>query len=174
MSPGKTDSVVCSGLDDGPFKEKVLKKVLTADEQFFDRNKAYWNEYMEAVQAAFDLPYPQAYSKLKQLDEKPSKEYSKNPNAILTAAFSPTWLTIYTISTRLGSHSNAVKAAIEIYIVKAKTGKLPDALPAGLPGDLFSGKDFEYKKTKGGFVLCCRGKDLSKDKIYEYEFKVKK
>jgi hypothetical protein len=174
MSPEKIDNAVRSGLDNGPFKEKVLKKILEADEQFFDRNREYWNNYMGDIITAFDLPYPQAYSKLKQLDEKPSKEYSKNPDAILTAAFSPTWLTIYTISTRLGSHSNAVKAAIEIYIIKAKTGKLPDALPAGLPPGLFSGKAFQYEKTKDGFVLRCQGKDLSKDKIYEYEFKVKK
>ena len=51
---------------------------------------------------------------------------------------------------------------------------LTDALPAGLPGDLFSGKDFEYEKTAEGFILRCQGKDLSKDEIYQYEFKVKK
>jgi hypothetical protein len=174
MSPERIGRVVEYGLDDGPFKENILQKILEADEQFFDRNKAYWNEYMDAVQAAFGLPYPQAYSKLKQLDEKPSKEFSKNPDATLTAACSPTWLRIYTLSTRLGSHSNAIKAAIEIYIIKAKTGKLPDALPAGMPGDLFSGKDFAYEKTKDGFVLRCQGKDLGKDKIYEYEFKTPK
>jgi len=174
MSPEKIGNTVRSGLDDGPFKEKVLKKILEADEQFFDRNKAYWNEYMTAVQAAFDLPYPQAYSKLKLLDEKPSKEFSKNSDATLTAACSPAWLKIYTISTRLGSHSNAIKAAIEIYIIKAKTGNLPDALPAGLPPDLFSGKAFQYEKTKDGFVLRCRGKDLARDINHQYEFKVKK
>ena len=174
MSPGKIDNSVRSGLDDGPFKEKVLKKILEADERFFDRNREYWNNYMGDIITAFDLPYSQAYSKLKQLDEKPSKEYSKNPDATLTAAFSPTWSRIYNISTRLGSHSNAVKAAIEIYIVKAKTGKLPDALPADLPPDLFSGKTFQYEKTKDGFVLRCQGKDLSKDKNHEYEFKASK
>lgn len=129
---------------------------------------------MEAVQAAFDLPYSQAYSKLKQLDEKPAKEFSKNPDATLTAACSPTWLKIYTLSTRLGSHTNAIKAAIEIYIIKAKTGQFPDALPTGLPPDLFSSKDFQYEKTKDGFVLRCQGKDLARDVIHQYEFKVKK
>ncbi|HIJ53524.1 MAG TPA: hypothetical protein HPP66_10275 [Planctomycetes bacterium] len=174
MSLEKIDNAVRSGLDDGPFKEQVLKKILEADKQFFDRNKAYWNKYMEAVQAAFDLPYSQAYSKLKQLDEKPAKEFSKNPDATLTAACSPTWLKIYTLSTRLGSHTNAIKAAIEIYIIKAKTGQFPDALPTGLPPDLFSSKDFQYEKTKDGFVLRCQGKDLARDVIHQYEFKVKK
>jgi len=176
MSPEKIDNVVRSGLDDGPFKKKILRKILEADEQFFDRNKAYWNEYMDAVQAAFELPYSEAYLKLKHLDEKPSKEFSKNPDATLTAACSPTWSRIYSISTRLGSHSNAIKAAIEIYIINAKTSRLPDSLPAGLPKDLFSGKDFEYEKTKDGFILRCRGKNLAdkKGKIYEYKFKIKK
>jgi len=54
----------------------------------------------------------------------------------------------------------------------ADTGKLPDALPAGLPIDMFSGKPFEYSKTEDSFVLKCPGKDLSKDEAYEYKFKV--
>jgi hypothetical protein len=174
MSPEKIGNVVRSGLDDGPLKEKALKRILVADKQFFDRNKQYWNDYMDDIITAFDLPYPQAYSKLKHLDEKPAKEFSKNPDATLTAACSPTWLRIYALSIRLRTHSNAIKAAIEIYIIKAKTGKLPHALPAGLPPDLFSGKAFQYEKTKDGFVLRCQSKDLDKDKAYEYEFKVKK
>ena len=40
--------------------------------------------------------------------------------------------------------------------------------------DIGSGKDFEYKKTSDGFILRCQSKDLSKDEIYEYKFKVKK
>jgi len=174
MSPERISDVVKSGLDDGDFKEKVLKRILAADEQFFDRNREYWNRYMDAVQAAFDLPYPQGYTKLKKLDEELTKEFSKNPEATLTASLGPTWARICSLSTRFGTHSNAIKTAIEIYIIKAKTGKLPDALPAGLPGDLFSGKPFKYEKNVDGFILSCQGKDLSKDEIYKYEFKVKK
>ena len=81
---------------------------------------------------------------------------------------------IYSIEIRAKTSSNAVRASVEVYIIKARTKKLPEKLPTGLPKDLFSGKDFEYKKTKGGFVLRCQGKDLRKDKVYEYEFKVKK
>jgi len=173
MSPERISDVVQSGLDDGPTKKKVLERLRTADQQFFAKNIAYWNEYMDAVQAAFDLPYPKAYSKLKVLSGKPSKEFSKNPNATLAASLAPGWHAVCSLSIRSGTDSNAVKTAIEIYLIKAKTDKLPDALPAGLPGDLFSGKDFEYEKTKDGFVLRCQGKDFLKDKIHQYEFKVK-
>jgi hypothetical protein len=51
---------------------------------------------------------------------------------------------------------------------------LPESLPAGLPKDLFSGEDFEYEKTKDGFVLRSRRKDLDRDEIHQYEFKVPK
>ncbi len=54
---------------------------------------------------------------------------------------------------------------------RAKTGQLPDALPPGLPNDAFSGKDFEYAKTKDGFTLRCPGTDLD---VYRYEFKLRK
>jgi hypothetical protein len=65
-------------------------------------------------------------------------------------------------------------SAVDIYIINAKTGDLPNAIPAGLPRDLFSGEDFEYEKTADGFILRCQAKDLLKDEIYEYEFKVAK
>ena len=174
MSPERISDAVQSGLDDGPTKKKILERISTANQQFFSKNITYWNNYMDGIEAAFDLPYRQGYAKLKKLDEELSKEFNKNPDATLTTVFGPTWQRIYTLSVRFNTHSNALKAAIEIYLIKAKTGKLPDALPAGLPGDLFSGKDFKYEKTKDAFVLRCRGKDLSKNEIYEYEFKVKK
>ncbi|MHC4564831.1 MAG: hypothetical protein ACYTE3_03645 [Planctomycetota bacterium] len=174
MSPNRINDVVQSGLDDEPFKEKVLKRILDADEQFFERNREYWNNYMDSVEAAFDLPYPQGHAKLKKLDEELTKEYSKNPDATLTAGLAPTWARIRSLSIRFGTHSNAIRTAIEIYVINAETGTLPHVLPDGLPGDLFSDKPFQYEKTADGFILRCRGKDLDRDEAYEYEFKVKK
>ena len=78
------------------------------------------------------------------------------------------------MSIRSQNSLNALKTAVEIYLIKAKTGKLPATIPAGLPKDLFSGKDFAYEKTDTGFTLRCRAKDLSKDTIHEYGFKVAK
>jgi hypothetical protein len=174
MSPERINNVIKSGLDEGPFKEKLLKRILAADKNFFDRNREFWNKHMDSIEAAFNSPYSQGYAKLKKLDEEISKEFDKNLDATLTAGISPTWARIYSLSTRLGSHSNAIKTAIKIYIIKARTGKLPDALPAGLPGDLFSGKPFLYEKTANGFTLSCQGKEASKNEAYEYEFKIKK
>jgi hypothetical protein len=174
MSPERIGVVVNASLNDEALKEKIHKRILAADEKFFHRNKEYWNNYMDSVEAAFDLPYPEGYSKLKDLPAKPQREFAENPDATLTVALAPAWQKIYMQSIGLGTHTNSIRAAIEIYILKAGTGKLPDTLPAGLPVDLYSGKPFQYEKTAEGFILRCRGKDLGKDRINEYQFKVKK
>ena len=174
MSPERISDVVQSALDDDPAKEKILKRIRRANQQFYAGNISYWNKYMDSLEAAFDLPYPQGYAKLKKLDQELAKDFDKGTDATLTILFGGPWQRIFTLSIRLNTHSNALKAAIEIYMIKAKTGSLPDALPEGLPGDLFSGKPFQYEKTTDGFILRCRGKDLDKDEAYEYEFKVKK
>ncbi|GAI97930.1 unnamed protein product, partial [marine sediment metagenome] len=92
----------------------------------------------------------------------------------LTVALVPAVGKLYGQGVRVETFSNAVRTAVEIYIVKAKTGRLPDELPAGLPKDLFSSKPFQYEKTVEGFILHCQGRDLLKDTIHQYEFKIKK
>jgi hypothetical protein len=155
---------------DEPTKEKLL----SADEAFLERNRAYYENYVTDIIAAFDMPYVKGYAIMKDLAEKMLKDVKENPDATLTGILAPATDRIFSLSTRFETHNNAIKTAIELYMIKARTGKLPDALPTGLPGDLFSGKAFQYEKTAEGFILRCQGKDLGKDEIYEYEFKVKK
>ena len=65
-------------------------------------------------------------------------------------------------------------AGIDIYLVRAKTGKLPEALPEGLRTDPFTGKDFLYEITKDGFRLTSPDKDIPKQRQYSYEFRIKR
>ena len=155
-------------------RELWIERIRAADGQFFESNRDYYENWIADIQAAMDLPYPQAYIKLTKLVEKPQKDATEDPNAILTAILFPALGTVHSIMVKAETLSNAVRAAVEIYIIKAKTGRLPDNLPIGLPKDLFSGKDFEYIKTGDGFILRCQGRDLRKDKIHEYKFKIKK
>lgn len=53
------------------------------------------------------------------------------------------------------ARARAVQAAIGLYLIKAKTGQLPQTLPADLPKDPHTGKDFEYQVTERGFILRC-------------------
>ncbi len=148
--------------------------ILNADEHFCQRNLTYHTKFWNDVFSALKLPYQQAYSKLKELVDKLGQDYKKNPDATMTVLLLPGVYNIYNRHIQSRTFSNVVKTALEIYIIAAQTGQLPDSLPAGLPQDLFSCKDFEYEKTDDGFILRCQGKDLGKDEIYEYEFKVKK
>ena len=154
--------------------DKIKKRIQTADQQFCEINKTYWNNHLDRLKAAQNLPYPQAYQTMKDLKDQTAKELDDNPAATLTAIQSPNWQAIHSISTRHTNHVNVLSIAIEIYIINAKTRKLPDALPQNMPKDLFSEKPFIYKKNTDGFTLKCQAKDLNKNKTYEYEFKIKK
>ena len=158
--------------DDIPKDKRQI--IRNADEAFFKANKEYFLEYLSACLTAVDLPYPQSYEQLKKLAKKPAIESKKNPDAIMSTFLTPALSRVVNLDLKTRTHFNAVKTALNLYIIKAKTGKLPDELPKDMPKDLFSGKDFEYEKTKDGFVLRCRGKDLVKNKIHQYEFKIPK
>jgi len=158
-----------------PSVSKTAEKwILVADEQFLVSNRAYWKKLIGNIKATLDMPYPKAYAELKRLCEKPEKDIIENPDATLTTILLPAFDKSYSVGIRGKNLPNVIRAAIDIYIIKAKTGRLPDKLPAGLPGDLFSGKPFKYEKDADGFILRCQGRDLNRDEIHQYEFKVKK
>ena len=156
--------------------DKEAELLRTADESFIEKNRDYYNNYMDSFQGILSkaIVYETTYAKLKALSDKLQKDVAENPAATLTVAMAPALCKLYGHEVRNKTALNAVRAAVEVYIVKAKTGQLPEKLPAGLPKDLFSGKDFKYEKAKDGFILRCRGKDLEKDEIHQYEFKVNK
>lgn len=156
------------------FPEYVSERLKNADEHFFERNRDYSQSFVSQQIAAFDLPYEQAYTRLKELSEIPSKDAPENPDATLTVALVPAVGRLYGQGIRVQTFSNAIRAAVDIYIIRARTGRLPETLPAGLPKDLFSAEDFEYEKIDDGFILRCQGRDLLKDTIHQYEFKIKK
>jgi len=159
-------------------EQTIHDQLLTADDDFFAKNREYYFNAMETLEGVLQsqLPYPQKQQQLAELTKQFEKEYQQNPDALLTPTFLPGIQKIYSLGIRAKTVSNATQAALDLYIIKAKTGKLPDTLPARMPKDLFSGKDFQYEKTGDGFILRCQGKELNKDATYEYEyeFKVKK
>jgi hypothetical protein len=161
-----------SGID-----KMALKRLEEGDEAFFAKNRDYYIKHMNSLDEVLEssMPYAEVYSRLKQLNERPGKEITENPDATLTSLLTPAFGRIYSIEIRTKTISNALRTAIEIYMIKAKSGKLPDALPDGLPGDLFSGKDFKYEKTADGFALRCQGEEFQKGRMRRMlEFKVKK
>jgi hypothetical protein len=80
---------------------------------------------------------------------------------------------VHTLGARSEAYVNAAVAGVEVCLQQVNSGKLPTALPAGLPKDPFSGQDFQYERTDDGFVLRCQGKDLDKDIAEGFKFVVK-
>ncbi len=152
----------------------TVKKVRAGDPGFLKDNRAYYANIMDDAIVAVDLPYAQSHKRLEALNNRAQEDAKKNSAAIMTALLTPASSRVRTIGTKSGTFFNAIRAAIDIYMVKARTGRLPDTLPDDLPRDLFSGKDFLYEKSPDGFVLRCQAKDLDKDEIYQYEFRIRK
>ena len=82
----------------------------------------------------------------------------------------------YTAQVSREAHKKGIKAAVEIYLVLVKTGKLPKKLPDGLPMDPYSGEDFGYEITDEGFALRCQLDDQrKKEQLHKWLiFKVRK
>lgn len=160
---------------DDPVAKELFRRLDAGDEQIYKDIKKYWFAVMDDNIAAFDLPYSKACKKLnKEIPDKVIADARKMPEAVLPKISVTVFGKIYMISVRIQTSLNALTAAVDVYLVKATTGKLPAKLSPGSPKDLFSDKPFIYEKTEEGFILRCREKDLDKNVTHEYSFKVKK
>lgn len=159
----------------GEIPDDMVKKIKEGDEEFYSKSRDYYKQWMEDLDRAFDLDYNHAFKKIKELSDKPVRDAEKGlTKAVLVATFAPALTKIYNNGIKAQSYSRATKAAIEVYLIKAKIGKLPAELPQVSVKDTFSNREFAYKVTSNGFVISCQGKDLLEGKIHEYEFKIKK
>lgn len=114
--------------------------------------------YMQILESAIDVirggaPVEPRYKALAALDREVAERASRGePLALLRNCWDglSRWLS------NLSAHAlwyNSTLVAVEVYLIKAKTGRLPATLPEGLPKAPYTGKDFEYEMTGEGFVL---------------------
>jgi hypothetical protein len=164
--------IVADSRDDQDKLNQILHQ--QGDNEFYIRAREYYQSIIARMQIAYDLPYAEAKQKLDDICGEVKKTAKEKPEAVIAGVLLPAINRVLMIDTRDKTQFNAVLAGIDIYIIRAKTGKLPDVLPAGLPKDMFSGKDFLYEKTDAGFTLTGQGKGLDKDIEQKYEFKVAK
>jgi len=144
--------------------------------------------FLDSVLQVMDseMSYEEKSSEIRRLTEEITSEFGGDPASfpmmvaqpekLLTLSvvmFSVEPSAIYNVHVRRTAHSNALIAGIEVHLVKAKTGQLPEKLPEGVPKDPFTGKDFAYEITEEGFVLSLSDKNIPGQKLRAYEFKVK-
>jgi hypothetical protein len=91
---------------------------------------------------AAKLPYVEAQKELAILKVEAEKEAGADKYALLAAGTVEPQMRVHSVYVRHKTHLNATRTAVEVYIVKAETGSLPEELPEGLPEDLYA---FEFK-----------------------------
>ena len=142
------------------------------DEELMRRIQESYAQFMGNVLEILgsDLPYNEAYAKLDRLEKEREEEARENPAVIdgWTEGIPNQYRDVFTQKARL----NALRAAVEVYAVKAETGTLPKTLPHGLPKDPFCDEDFEYALTEEGFVLRAPAETIERQGPTEYHFKV--
>jgi hypothetical protein len=120
-----------------------------------------------------DIPYVEKRAEMQRLLDELEQQPVSNP-VVLVWFGAGHLIPCHEIYVRQVAYFNTVRAAIEIYLATAKTGRLPEMLPDHLPKDPYSGQGFEYETTEDGFVLRCRVKAIHDNKVWQYEFKVRK
>jgi hypothetical protein len=154
--------------------ESIRQEMLSLnDEEVLQEVKESYNRYLSSVNriVGSDMPYQQKYLELKELEEELKNNSIVDPFYYLWISLPINIAQQHNIYVRGISNFNATRAAIEIYLVKAESGQLPEMLPANLPKDPFSGQDFEYEITSQGFILRCREEEIG-EKVWEYELTV--
>ncbi|MHC4325983.1 MAG: hypothetical protein ACYSUX_17065 [Planctomycetota bacterium] len=149
------------------------------DEEIIDIVREPYSDFLDSVFHVMDseLMYEEKILEIQRLRDKYIDEYVSDISigsvAVLFISNSGTVDDVFNIKVRNTAQFNALKAAIEIYLIKARTGQLPDTLPDGLPKDPYSGQDFGYEITEEGFTFHSQGEDFEGRGSKLLEFKVK-
>jgi hypothetical protein len=160
---------------DAEVRPGLIERLKNGDGAFLEESRKYIQNHFSAMLAIIQSPVVsvQKLGRLEDLSKQPDLDAKTNPHALLAATLLPAVSRVTLNDARAKSNENMLKAAIEVYLVKAKTGSLPSQIPSTAPKDVFTGQDFKYEKTKEGFTLSRWTDDPKGDKTWQFEFKVK-
>lgn len=149
------------------------------DEQLVSRAREPYARFLNSVLQVIDgdMSDKQKHTQMRALADKLLKEYGNDPVvAPVIFACNPEAAIDEWYPRLIGhtAHCNGLRAALEVYLIASKTGRLPEKLPEYLPKDPFTGRDFGYEITDEGFALRCQGKEYQSGKSRWLEFKVRK
>ncbi|MHC4682248.1 MAG: hypothetical protein ACYTEK_26600 [Planctomycetota bacterium] len=131
---------------------RVRKEILECASKLYDRHLESTLKILES-----DLPYERKKAELRKLitriesqieNSNDDKDYS-----LILGDCIPNIESCYDSMVRDTAHFNALIVALELYLLNARTGHIPEMLPPNQAKDPYSDKDFEYKVTDEGFAL---------------------
>lgn len=159
----------------GSQREEMVKILNLTYEQLIDHAQKSSTDFVNSFVRVLDsdLSYEDKCKELQKLVDNLRKSFT-DPTKIMFVTDRLVDL-YYRFQIRHDAYYNALRAAMEVYLIKAETGQLPKSYPAGLPKDPYSDNDFKYEITRDGFVLSCTvgQKTEPVQKFTRYEFKVK-
>lgn len=153
----------------GMSAEEIRKAI---NQPVLARAREYYSNYMGSALAILSgqASYAEAYAKLQELANQMEQAAAQDPAVKLIKAIAPAVTRMYVLQVRHKADISAIQAAIDVYLAKAGTGRLPSSLPTAAPRDPYTGGAFKYEATGNGFVLRCGAKDLDKNEVREYQF----
>ena len=151
------------------------------DEQILSRAREPFPSFFDSIFRILDseMTYEQKCAQMKKLINNLTEEYADDPVVAYVIGSGIDGMIEYPsrrypLHVGHAAHINGIKAAVEVYLVLAKTGQLPGTLPEGLPKDPFTGRDFVYVITDEGFALRCQDEEFLRRKNRFLEFKLQK
>jgi len=153
--------------------KRTLENLPPVDAAYLQNTRQYYVEFKTQLQVNLEKPFDQAYQSIQALEKTAQQDLSQNPGALATVLFMADYGRCLCVDTRARTRFNAMRAGIELYLIKQRSGELPDTLPPGLPQDCFSGRDFTYTKNKEGFTLHWQDPDPKPGVRGDCHFKVK-
>ena len=170
--------------------EHTAKVQDITDEQLLALASKPYANFLDSALRVIDseISYEKKRSEIQRLTEALEKEFGHEPATLMRLLAYPEKLLtlsivmacaeqvprLYDLEIRHTANFNALMAGIDVYLVVATTGQLPEKLPDGLPKDPYSDRDFDYEITDEGFALPCQGKFFHKHWKPLMEFKVKR
>ena len=169
-------NLLVEGAEDEQAKENARN---LTDEQFLLRTSRGLQSFLDSIFRILDseITYEQKRAEMQRIVSNLTEADDTDPvtkDILVMINMRGTINRQYPAYVEHQAYINGVKAAVEVYLVVAKTGRLPETLPEGLPKDPSTGQDFVYEITDEGFALRCQGKDFLNRKYRLLEFKVKK
>ncbi|HUU19594.1 MAG TPA: hypothetical protein VMW72_20760 [Sedimentisphaerales bacterium] len=144
------------------------------DEQFLARAGEGFARFLDSIFRVLDseMTYEQKLVQMNGLYNEKMKGDNTDPVDKSVITMFP-GVSGYSYLVEHSAYVNGVKAAVEVYLVLAKTGHLPRKLPDHLPKDPYTDRDFIYEIKDEGFALRCQGKKFQGWSKRRLEFKVK-
>jgi hypothetical protein len=149
-----------TGLDTKLTEEKKLDEIQKIIDKSEEPNTIellakYSNAVGEKIDFGF-LVNSEMTDKQKRAEMQKAIDKLNDAYAIETSTFGFSWNVIdhpFRIQVGHITQINITKAAVELYLIMAKTGQLPEIIPDYLPKDPYTSLDFLYEITDDGFIL---------------------